>query len=488
MTDAATRAVVPDRGAADGRGGARLHARVLGDADAAAHFSGRAQLQAMLDVEAALASAEAAVGVIPPRAVAPIRAAARAELYDTERLAAEALDTGNPVIPVVRHLTARVAADDADAARFVHWGATSQDILDTGLVLQLRAAMPDVLEHLARGVGAAAGHARRHADAVMAGRTWLQQATPVTFGLKAAGWADALDRVRRRLRTALDEALVLQFGGASGTLASLGAAGPAVNEALAARLGLPAPDLPWHAHRDRFAQLGGALGLAAGAAGKIGRDVALLAQTEVGEAVERPAPGRGGSSTMPQKRNPVAASIALAAAGRAPGLVATLLGSMVQEHERGLGGWQVEWDTLPDLVVVTAAGVRAAADALDGLVVDTDRMRANVEASGGVLLAESVAMALAERIGKHEAHAAVADACRRAADDGRPLGDVLGDDPRVTRHLDRAAIARRLAPEGYLGAARSYIDRVIERVGGSGGIRPPGGRPAVAGGAEASDG
>ena len=201
---------------------------------------------------------------------------------------------------------------------------------------------------------------------------------------------------------------MLQFGGATGTLASLGSQGLAVTDRLAAWLELPVPDIPWHTHRDRFTQLAAALGIAAGTAGKIGRDIALLAQTEVGEAAEAAAPGRGGSSTMPQKQNPVEASVALAAAGRAPGLVATMLAAMVQEHERGLGGWQVEWDTLPDLVITAASGARAAADALDGLQVDTDRMRANAEASGGLLLAESIAMTLAESIGKHDAHATVA--------------------------------------------------------------------------------
>ena len=463
--------------------GARLQARVLGDADTAACFSGRAQLQGMLDVEAALAAAEADVGIVPASCVAPIQAAAGAGLYDLDCLAAEATETGNPVIPVVRHLTARVAESDAEAARYVHWGATSQDILDTGLLLQLRAAVPGAIDHLARGACAAAAHARRYRDATMAGRTWLQQATPVTFGLKAAGWADALARARRRLQAALDEALVLQFGGATGTLASLESRGLAVTERLAARLGLPLPDIPWHAHRDRFAQLACALGIAAGTCGKIGRDIALLAQTEVGEAAEATAPGRGGSSTMPQKQNPVASSVALAAAGRAPGLVATMLGAMVQEHERGLGNWQVEWDTLPDLVVVTAAGAGAAAEALDGLVVDTNRMRANAEASGGILLAESMSMALAASIGKHEAHACIAAACRRAAAEGRPLADVLGDDPRVTLHLDRGEIARRLSPANYLGATRDYIDRVVERVGAA----HAGAAPAMDGAADTHD-
>ncbi len=442
----------------------RLHARLLGDPDLLDRFDGRAQLQAMLDVEAALAEAEAAVGVVPDACVDPIRAAADADLYDRARLAEEAAGDGNPVIPVVRHLTARVAADDPDAARYVHWGATSQDILDTGLVLQLRAAVPAVAGHLRRAERAAAGLARRYAEATMPGRTWLQQATPVTFGLKAAGWADALGRTRRQVETALEQALVLQLGGAAGTLAALGGRGLAVTDALATRLDLRAAATPWHANRDRFAQLACALGVASGAAGKIARDLSLLAQTEVGEAAEGAAAGRGGSSTMPQKRNPVSASVALAAAGRTPGLVATILGAMVQEHERGLGGWQVEWDVLPDVVLVTAGGARAAADALEGLSVDTDRMRANLDATGGALLAEAAAMALAEAVGKHEAHACVAAACRRAAAEERPLLDVLAADPAVNRHLDQTRIAGLLSPDNYLGVSRDFIERALAGV------------------------
>ena len=442
----------------------RLHARLLGDPDLMDWFGGRAQLQAMLDVEAALAQAEAATGVVPAACVAPIRAAADADLYDRAQIAEEAAAAGNAVIPVVRHLTARVAAADPDAARYVHWGATSQDILDTGLVLQLRAAVPAIAGHLRRAEKAAAGLARRHAGATMPGRTWLQQATPITFGLKAAGWTDALGRTRRQVETALDRALVLQLGGAAGTLAALGAQGLAVTDALAARLDLQAAATPWHANRDRFAHLACALGVASGAAGKIARDLSLLAQTEVGEVAEGAAPGRGGSSTMPQKRNPVSASVALAAAGRTPGLVATLLGAMVQEHERGLGGWQVEWDVLPELVLVTAGGTRATAVALETLSVDADRMRANLDASGGALLAEAVAMALAESIGKHEAHACIAAACRRAAAQERPLVDLLAEDPTVSRHLDRTELEKRLSPDNYLGVSRRFIERALAGV------------------------
>lgn len=442
----------------------RLHDRLLGDPDLMERFGGRAQLQALLDVEAALAEAEAAVGVVPASCPAPIRAAANADRYDRAQIAREAAVAGNAVIPVVRHLTARVAAADPDAARYVHWGATSQDILDTGLVLQLRAAVPVVAGHLRRAEKAAAGLARRHAGTAMAGRTWLQQATPTTFGLKAAGWADALGRTRRALKAALGRALVLQFGGAAGTLAALGARGLAVTEALAGRLDLRTAPVPWHAHRDRFAHLGCALGVAAGTVGKIARDLALLAQTEVAEAAEGAGPGRGGSSTMPQKRNPVSCSVALAAAGRAPALVAALLGAMVQEHERGLGGWQVEWDVLPDLVLTAGGGARGLADALEGLSVDADRMRANLEASGGALLAEAAAMALAELIGKHEAHACVADACRRAAEEDRPLADLLAEDPTVGRHLDRARIDALLSPDNYLGSSQRFIERVLAEV------------------------
>ena len=276
-----------------------------------------------------------------------------------------------------------------------------------------------------------------------------------TVALRAPGREDTL-------------ALLREVGGPmTSTSANAPGGRPAVTvtEALAARLDLPAAATPWHAHRDRFAQLGCALGVATGAAGKIARDLALLAQTEVGEAAEGAAAGRGGSSTMPQKRNPVSASVTLAAAGRTPALVAALLGAMVQEHERGLGGWQVEWDVLPELALAAAGGARALAEALGTLSVDAGRMRANLESSGGALLAEAVAMTLAESLGKHEAHACVAAACRRAEAEGRPLGDVLAEDPAVGRHLDRPAIGKLLAPDNYLGASRRFIERVLAGLG-----------------------
>lgn len=423
-------------------------------------FSDHARLQAMLDVEAALAEAEASLEVIPTSAAKAIRAAAHAERYDPAAIAAEARRAGNPAIPLVNHLTRQVAAGDPEAARYVHWGATSQDIIDTALALQLRASVPAIVAELQRAAAAAAQHVRRYADTPMAGRTWLQQATPTTFGLKAAGWMQALTRVQGALHDALDDALALQFGGASGTLAALGERGPDVARALGERLNLHVPALPWHAHRDRIAALACALGVAAGTLGKIGRDLALLAQTEVGEAYE-PAADAGGSSTMPHKRNPVRAAVAAAAAIKAPGLVATVLSAMPQEHERGLGGWQAEWDAVPALVNVVAESSEAIADALQRLVVDPGRMQANLDLTRGLVMAEAIAMRLAAHMGKADAHALVDSACRRAVVEKRSLGDVLVEDPAVTAVIDRGEIARTLAPEHYLGAARAFIVKAL---------------------------
>ncbi|MEP6916694.1 MAG: 3-carboxy-cis,cis-muconate cycloisomerase [Acidobacteriota bacterium] len=432
-----------------------------GDGDVGRCFSTRARVQAMLDVEACLAEAEAALDIIPASSALAIRAAAVADLYDVEAIAAESRRAGNLAIPLVHHLTRHVGEADEHASRYVHWGATSQDIIDSGLVLQLRASVPIVLHDLRRAANAAAGHARRHVFTAMPGRTWLQQATPITFGLKAAGWCDALMRVQRGLQEAFDAALVLQFGGASGTLAALGTRGLEVAATLGACLRLTVPALPWHTHRDRVAALACALGVATGTLGKIGRDLGLLAQTEVGEAHERPGDA-GGSSTMAHKQNPVRAAIALAAAVRAPGLVATVLSAMPQEHERALGGWQAEWDTVPELVIVTGGAARAIAEALEGLVVDGARMRGNLELTHGLVMAEAITMRLAPHLGKSEAHARVEAAARRAIAEGAPLADVLAQDPAVTAVLDRAEIDATLRPENYLGAAVAFVTSVLE--------------------------
>lgn len=443
-----------------GPGGDPLLDPLFATAEAVAAFSPARRLQAMLDFEAALARAEVRAGVIPADAAGPIAAACDASLYDLSALGAEAALAGNTAIPMVKHLTRRVADADAEAARYVHWGATSQDAMDTGLVLQLRDFLGGLDDDLSRLAEALAGLARRHRDTPTVARTWLQHALPTTFGLKAAVWLDAIGRDRERIGAARGR-LALQFGGAAGTLAALGDRGMAVAEALADELDLPLPALPWHATRDRVLELATALGLLAGTLGTIGRDLSLLMQVEVAEAFEPAAPGRGGSSTMPHKRNPVAAAVMIQAAVRAPGLVGGLLAGMVQEHERGLGGWHAEWQALPELCRIVAGSARHASGAVDGLEVDAGRMRANLDLTHGAIMAEAVTMALGARLGRMAAHGKVADATRRAAESGRPLRAVLGEDPDVTAALEGAALDRLFDPSGYVGSAGIFIDRAL---------------------------
>ncbi len=428
--------------------------------EAARVFSPAARLQGMLDFEAALARAEAATGVIPPRAVPAIAAACDATLYDVAALGAEAALAGNSAIPLVKHLTARVAAGDPDAARFVHWGATSQDAMDSGLVLQLRRFLDGLDADLKRLCDGLAGLADAHRATPMVARTWLQHALPTTFGLKAAVWLDALGRDRQRLAAARGR-LALQFGGAAGTLAALGTAGPAVAEALARELALPLPALPWHTSRDRVTELASALGILAGTLGTIGRDVSLMMQMEVAEAFEPTGPGRGGSSTMPHKRNPVSCAVLLSTAIRAPALVGGLLAAQVQEHERGLGGWHAEWQALPDLARLVAGAARHGADLIAGLTVDAERMRANLDLTRGLILAEAVTMALGERLGRLAAHARVAEASRRAAAAQRPLRDLLAEDAEIVAALGLDGLDRLFDPLTYTGSAEHFIDRAL---------------------------
>lgn len=424
-------------------------------------FSDRGRLQGMLDFEAALARAEAHAGVIPAAAVRAIEPQCRADAFDVGELARGAALAGNTAIPLVRTLTALVAREDEAAARYVHWGATSQDAMDTGLVLQLRAALDLIDADLGRLASVLARLAAEHKGTVLAGRTWLQQATPVTFGLKAAGALSAIERHRARLRELRPRVLVLQFGGASGTLAALGGDGLKVAAALAENLRLALPDLPWHAHRDRVAEVATVLGLLVGTLGKVARDVSLLMQTEVGEAFEPAAAEKGGSSTMPHKRNPVACAAILAAAIRVPGLVSIMLTAMVQEHERGLGDWHAEWETLPEIVCLAAGALAQLTQVLDGLELDTARMAENLEATRGLILAEAVTMALGGKIGRLPAHHLVEAACRRAVAGKRHLRDVLGEDAEVRKHLTEADLQRLLDPANYVGLAATLVERAL---------------------------
>jgi 3-carboxy-cis,cis-muconate cycloisomerase len=427
----------------------------------AAVFSDRARLQGMLDFEAALARAEAAVGLIPSAAADAIARACQADRFDLHALGRQTAQAGNPAIPLVQRLTALVAADDPVAAGFVHWGATSQDAMDTGLVLQLRAGLGAMEPDLRRLLAALAALAEAHARTPMIGRTWLQHAVPVTFGLKVAGWLSAVERSRDRIEAAGRLACVLQFGGGAGTLAALGSRGLDVAAALAKLLDLSLPDLPWHAQRDRLADMGAALALLVGTLGKMARDLSLLMQTEVGEVFEPAEEGRGGSSTMPHKRNPVACAVVLAAAARVPNLAATLFAAMPQEHERGLGGWHAEWETLPQIFLLASGALQHIADAIDGLTVDPRRMRENIDATSGLVMAEAVTMALAERIGRSEAHHLVEAACRRAVEQGAQLRDVLGHDPAVVEHLTDDQLDRLFVPESYLGVAEDLVRRAL---------------------------
>jgi 3-carboxy-cis,cis-muconate cycloisomerase len=418
-------------------------------------------LQRMLDFEATLARAEAATGVIPTTAAAPIAQACRAEAFDLDALAEAATRSGNLAIPLVKALIAEVAKVDADAARYVHWGATSQDVIDTAAMLTLRAAVDALLPDLDRAIAGFAKLARQHRATAMVARTWLQHALPMPFGLKLAEYAAALHRSRTRLQRMRKEILALQFGGAAGTLAALGNNGWHVAEKLAQELELPLPDAPWHTHRDRMAEAASVLAILAGTCGKIARDVSLMMQTDVAEAFEPAGEGRGGSSTMPHKRNPVAAATALAAATMAPNLAATMFAAQVQDHERSAGPWHAEWPTLPMLLLVTSGALAAIVDMAEGLEVDAARMRLNLDATHGLIMAEAVTMKLEEKIGKSEAHHLVEAASKKAVAEKKDLRDVLTQDPKVTAHLDTGKIAALFEPMAYQGVSQTLIDRLL---------------------------
>ena len=423
-------------------------------------FSDQQVLHAMLDFEAALARAEARQNVIPQAAAEAIGKAAVAEGFDAAVLSQEALRAGTPAIPVVKALTERVRADDPHAARFVHWGATSQDVTDTALILLLRRARAILASDHARLIGALSKLAAEHVDTVMLGRTLLQPAPPVTFGLKAAGWLASIRRGWARIDTRFAEAEVLQFGGASGTLAALGDRGDAVGRVLAAELGLKYPDAPWHTHRDCLAALLAACAVECGSLGKMARDIALLMQGEVAEAAEPGGDGRGGSSTMPHKHNPVASSLALASAHRVPGLLASFLSAMVQEHERGVGGWQAEWPIVTSIIQALGVAVASMAEAAEGLTVDASRMRANLEATRGSVFAERVMILLGATLGRDVAHKLLEQASLQSAAQGRRLVDVLREIPEVTRIIPAATLDSLDSPRDYLGLASVFQKRL----------------------------
>jgi len=419
-------------------------------------FSDQSVLQAMLDFESALARAEAQAGLVPKSAARAITAAANTDGFDIAELARGTLRGGTPGIPLAKALTEKLRAKDPDAARFVHRGATSQDVADTALVLLLKRAQPLLIGDLSRVDAALRKLSQQHKDSVMLGRTLMQPAPPVTFGLKAAGWLGAVQRGRESLVAAFSRTLLLQFGGATGTAASLGDRGAAVMRALAKELDLGCPEAPWHTHRDRLANLITACGVLVGSLGKMARDISLLMQHEVGEAAEPGGQGRGGSSTMPHKRNPIGCAVTLAAAHRVPGEVAAFLSAMVQEHERGVGGWQMEWPVVASVIQSTGLAAASMAEVAEGLSVDAQRMRANIDATRGVIFAERAMMLLGENLGRDVAHKLLEEATQRSVAQGKHLADVLAEMPEVASHIDRSALKQIEAPGQYLGSAEEF--------------------------------
>lgn len=424
-------------------------------------FCDQGRVQAMLDFEAALARAEARVGLIPSSAVAPIATACDAGLYDFAALGEAIATAGNSAIPLVKALGKQIASSDAEAERYVHLGATSQDVMDSGLVLQLRQALALIEDQLAQLADSLAAQAQRFATTPLAGRTWLQHATPVTLGMKIAGWLGAVTRSRQRLQELKPRLLVLQFGGASGTLAALGEQALPIAKALAEELQLTLPEQPWHTQRDRIVEFGAVLGLIAGSLGKFGRDISLLMQTEAAEVFEPAAPGKGGSSTMPHKRNPVGAAVLIGAATRVPGLVSTLFSAMPQEHERSLGLWHAEWETLPEICCLVSGSLQQARLLAEGLEVDAARMTRNLELTQGLVLAEAVSIVLAQRVGRDTAHHLLEQCCKRAVAEQRHLRAVLADEPQVIAELSGAELDDLLDPAHYLGQAQVWVERAV---------------------------
>jgi len=420
-------------------------------------FDDAALLARYTGVEVALARAQGRLGVIPSQAATEIAAKCDASKLDLARLKQETEVVGYPILPLVRQL----AAQCGEAGKFLHWGATTQDIMDSAVVLQVRDALSLIEKDLDALRAILVRQAKRYRDTPMAGRTHLQQALPVTFGYKLAIWLAMLDRHAERLQQLKPRVLVGQFAGAAGTLASLGDRGMAVQEALCEELKLAQPVATWHAARDGLAEAVNFLGLVTGSLGKIAYDVMLMASTEVGEVAEPFVHGRGGSSTMPQKRNPISSELILAASKAVRQHAGLMLDALVQDLERATGPWHAEWIALPEAFILTGGALHQAKFMLDGLIVDEARMRKNLDMTHGLIVAEAVMMGLAPHLGRNEAHDVVYDACRLVAEKGGSLAGALAKVPEVAKHLDRAALEELTDPSNYLGAAREMVDRVV---------------------------
>jgi 3-carboxy-cis,cis-muconate cycloisomerase len=420
-------------------------------------FSDLSLISRYAEVEIALAKAEARCGVIPVEAAEAIAKRTNVAALDFDLLRSETDIVGYPILPLVHQM----AKQCGDAGRYVHWGATTQDIMDTAVVLQVRAGLEIIERDIAALRGILAGLAGRYRDTPMAGRTHLQQALPVTFGYKCAIWLAMFDRHAERLSQLKPRVLVGQFAGAAGTLASLGDKGFEVQQALCEELGLSVPVSTWHVARDGLAEAMNFLALVTGSLGKVALDIMMMASTEFGELYEPFVKGRGASSTMPQKRNPISSELMLAAAKGVRQHAGLMLDAMVQDFERATGPWHAEWMAIPESFVLTAGSLHQAKFALGGLIVDEKKMADNLDISRGLIVAEAVMMGLAPDLGRQEAHDVVYDACRVANDKGMTLADALSADARVSARIDRATIERLTSPKNYLGLAPEMVDRVL---------------------------
>ncbi|MGQ9366433.1 class-II fumarase/aspartase family protein [Azospirillum sp. ST 5-10] len=429
------------------------------DAEMRAIFSHRAYIARCVETEAALAAAQARLGIIPAEAAAGIAAGCAAPELDLERLARDTEIVGYPILPLVEQLVAQLG----EAGRYLHWGATTQDIMDTATVLQVRDALALIRRRLDGTRAALRALAERHRDTPMAGRTHLQHALPVTFGYKAAVWLSALDRHAERLDQLAPRVLVGQFSGASGTLASLGDRGLDVQRELMAELGLAVPAITWHSARDGMAEAVQVLALIMGSLAKVAMDVSIMMTSEVGEVSEPYVRHRGASSTMPQKQNPVSCELILAASKVVRQHAGLMLDAMVHDFERATGPWHLEWFAVPESFALTSGGLAQAEFMLAGLRVDTGAMARNLASSRGLIVAESVMMALAPFTGRKEAHDLVYAGCRRAVEEDRALLDVLREMPEVCGPLGAGRLAELLEPAAYVGQAPRMVDRVLGR-------------------------
>jgi 3-carboxy-cis,cis-muconate cycloisomerase len=434
---------------------------LYGTAAMRAVFDDLSLLQKWLDVEVALAQVEAELGLIPAYAAAEIARRARAETLDTQRIKALIDQTVHPIVPLIRIL-AEACADDA--GEYIHWGATTQDIMDTAIVLQLKEAAGILENRLTHLVELLTGLAVQHRDTVMAGRTHGQQAVPITFGFKAAVWLAEIQRHQQRLAECKPRLLVGQFAGAAGTLASVTEQGLQIQQRLMDRLGLGVPLIAWHTARDNLAEFTALLGLIAGTSGKIAHEIIALQKTELGEVEEAFDPGKVGSSTMPHKRNPMLCEAGVALARLVMNLVPNALNGLIQEHERDWTYNHMEWAYLPEACIMTDGSLSLLIRSLRGLRVNRERMLENLAQLNGLMLSETVMLALGKKVGRQTAHNIVYDCSMRAHENNRPFRETLNEHPLVSPHLTAAEIDQLLDPQQSTGLAGEFVDRVVKEI------------------------